>query len=169
MRNLLTIFLLMTTISSHATGTDLVLRSSGDVHYLGFIKVYDAKLYAEQDADLTTLFTSNKPMCLALIYDVSLTKENFIEAADTILTRQMSTEAIANIQPQLDELNANYQNVESGDEYRLCRQDDALELLFNKKSVVTIESRDFEQAYLGMWLAEKGIDDLRSELLGIVD
>lgn len=146
----------------------LTLRSEGAVYYAGFIKVYDAKLYSTENAPLAQIFSSDQPLCLSLIYDVSVTREQFIEAGETVLEDQIGEDGLTAIQQPLETLHAAYQNVEAGDEYRLCRDHESFRLSLNGEPVMALNDREFGQTYLGMWLAEDGISrSLRKDLLGL--
>lgn len=146
-----------------------VQAGEGQVRYLGFIKVYDAQLYTPPDVTRKNLLGAASSRCLQLNYNVSLSAENFIEAADTILAKQHSKEALDAVHGEISQLHTSYQKVEEGDTYTLCydaeRQE--TELRLNHKLLVTIASATFAEYYFGIWLGEKDplSDDLRNDLI----
>ena len=79
--------LLITTSNSYAVTDSMQLRGHGNVYYLSFIKVYKASLLTIKDADTLNILDPGISKCLELEYDVSLTSENFIEGANTVLGR----------------------------------------------------------------------------------
>lgn len=157
---------------THAAATipqELSVSGSGEIRYLGFIKVYDATLFAPPEAMKNDILTDDCSRCLKLEYAVGLSVDNFIEAGETVLKKQHSETVLASIKPQLDLLHQNYRDVEKNDSYILCY--DAAEqqtsLILNGNTLVTIPSSQFASVYFGIWLGEDNPIDqgLRSELL----
>jgi hypothetical protein len=147
----------------------LILSGQGEVRYLGFIKVYDAFLYAPPGAAANDILSENCSRCLKLEYNVRLTVDNFIEAADKVLLRQHDRATLDLIRPQLEQLNNAYRDVEKDDRYLLCYDaaNQFTELLLNGKRLAAIPSAAFASVYFGIWLGiEKPIDQtLRTQLL----
>lgn len=158
---------------SVADVSPMPLRGKGDLRYFGFIKVYDAYLYTPQPEDTGDILSAGVSKCLRLDYAVSLSSEDFIASADTILKKQHGPERLRLIQPQLNTFNSAYQAVKKGDQYRLCYDAATYEttLLLNDEPLVTIASAEFGSAYFGIWLGEKHPIDagLRGRLLNIND
>ncbi|MBD1401828.1 chalcone isomerase family protein [Pelovirga terrestris] len=148
---------------------DLVVRGEGNVRYLGFIRVYDAELLAPADAGLTDVLQARRSFCLRLTYSVDLTAENFITAAEEILSRQYSQSELASYRPLIDQLHQAYRDVGKGDRYRLCYDADhqSTQLILNNEILVSIFSPEFAILYAGIWLdAEQPLDaGLRKRLL----
>lgn len=149
--------------------SSMPLRGKGDLKYLGFIKVYDAYLYAPQPEETEDILSASVSKCLRLAYAVSLSSEDFITSAYTILKKQLGPERLRLIQPQLDAFNSAYQAVKKGDQYQLCYNAVTYEttLHLNDTPLVTVESAEFGSAYFGIWLADKHPVDagLRRRLL----
>lgn len=149
------------------------LRGEGDVNFLGFVKVYDAYLYTEGTSVENDVLAPEISKCLKLQYDVSLTKENFIEGANTVLLKQHSKALLETLKSELDQLHEAYQPVEKGDVYTLCYDADALTttLSLNSSILTAITSKEFSKLYFGIWLGkDEPIDeDLRNDLLNITE
>ncbi|WP_136797899.1 chalcone isomerase family protein [Desulfosediminicola ganghwensis] len=148
---------------------NMQLQGSGSVRYMGFIKVYDAHLYTDPTTLPGEVLSPESSRCLKLNYAVSLTRENFIEAAEKILNRQHDPLTISKVRPQLDLLHQNYTEVDDGDSYVLCYNGEAqtTRLFRNGIEQVVIPSADFAAVYFGIWLGEKEplSDNLRANLL----
>lgn len=148
---------------------DMQLQGSGSVNYLGFIKVYDAHLYTAPATLVDEVLAAESSRCLKLRYSVSLTRENFIEAAEKILNRQHNSSTLAKVKPQLDLLHSNYQQVKDGDSYTLCysAKDRSTRLILNGVEQVAIPSAEFAEVYFGIWLGENLplSEGLRADLL----
>ena len=148
---------------------ELSLSGTGEIRYLGFIKVYEATLFAPPDAMKNDILADDCSRCLKLDYAVDLSVDNFIEAGETVLKKQQSETILAIIKPQLDLLHQNYRDVKKNDSYILCY--DAVEqqtsLNLNGNTLVTIPSSQFAAVYFGIWLGEENPIDqgLRSRLL----
>lgn len=167
---LLPLLLLLAMAPAHADPAEgLVVRGEGNVRYMGFIRVYDAELLAPADAVLTDVLQAQRSFCLRLTYSVDLTAENFIAAAEEILSRQYSQSELASYRPQIDQLHQAYRDVTKGDRYRLCFDADSqsTQLILNNEILVSVLSPEFAVLYAGIWLdAERPLDaGLRNRLL----
>ncbi len=150
-----TILLLAIPGQSSAAIDRMVVIGTGDVYYLGFIKVYDAHLYAENETDGTRILSPEVSKCLKLTYDVKLKPEDFVTGADTVLKRQHAPEHLELLKPQIDELHNAYQTVEKGDSYVLCYEAETRQtsLSLNNQTLAVIESEPFSSTYFGIWLS----------------
>jgi hypothetical protein len=148
---------------------ELSLSGSGEIRYLGFIKVYDATLFAPPQTTKNDILADDCSRCLKLDYAVDLSVDNFIEAGETVLKKQHSETILTSIKPQLDLLHQNYRDVKKNDSYVLCYNaaEQQTSLSLNGNTLVTIPSTQFAAVYFGIWLGENNpIDqDLRSRLL----
>lgn len=157
--------------SAYSSISAMNLMGKGEVYYLGFIKVYDAWLYANSATTSEEILHPETSRCLKLTYDVSLEVKDFIRGAETILARQHSPEEIAKWRKEIDMVHTAYQDVEKGDSYYLCY--DAPQrlttLTLNDKQLVAVPSREFADIYFGIWLGEvQPLDEkLRNQLLRI--
>jgi hypothetical protein len=165
---ILVTLLLFLSRPGYATISGMNLVGKGEVYYMGFIKVYDAALYANTQNTGQVVMDSEISSCLKLTYNVSLTTKDFILGAETILARQHSPEGITKLRKEIDLLHAAYRDVQKGDSYYLCY--DAPQrlttLTLNDTELVAITSKEFAKAYFGIWLGEEPIDEnLRDRLL----
>ncbi len=154
---LLTLLLLATLlpVASGASVDTMTMVGTGDVHYLGFIKVYDAHLYALDDKDAARILDPEVSKCLKLTYDVKLKPKDFIAGANTVLERQHTSDYLDQLQPYIDSLHNAYQAVDKGDTYLLCYNSvtGQTTLSLNDKELAVVESELFSSAYFGIWLS----------------
>ena len=144
----------------------LVLRGAFTYDYLLW-SVYSAALYAPaalQSADI--LGESAKR--LELVYKRDVDKADFIRAAEAMLERNLSSDALAKLQPQLSQLHKAYVSVTAGDRYALSYiPGRGTELRFNGKFLLIVPGAAFARAYFGVWLGQQPLDEaLRDALLG---
>ena len=148
--------------SAHPLVDSMQIRGQGNVYYLKFIKVYTASLMTQKSTDLDNILDPDVSKCLKLVYDVSLTSENFIEGANTVLARQYTTEFLDTLRQEIDSLHDAYLPVEKGDHYMLCYDSESAKtsLQLNDRELVEIVSREFSSLYFGIWLSpEKPLDE----------
>ena len=145
------------------------LSGSGEIRYLGFIKVYDAALFTPESVSRQNLLDAGSSRCLQLQYDVDLKADDFIEAATIVLNDQHDEQTLASVQPKIELLHSNYQAVTEGDSYILCYDAGTQQtrLALNNDVLITIESAEFARIYFGIWLGEKNplSDKLRRKLV----
>lgn len=163
MRALLFAAALLLTTPFHVQSAmdSFVSRSQGNVYYLQFIKVYTASLLTQNGIDLQNILDPDISKCLKLDYDVSLTSENFIEGADTVLARQHSAEYLDGLLQEIKILHDAYLPVQKGDHYALCYDSESAKttLQLNDRELVSIVSREFSSLYFGIWLSpDKPLD-----------
>jgi hypothetical protein len=156
--------------SGYATVSGMNLLGRGEVNYMGFIKVYDAALYANTHESGQVVMDDETSRCLKLTYDVALSVKDFVLGAETILKRQHSPEKITELRKEIDMLHNAYRDVQKGDSYYLCYDAPQRQttLTLNDTELVTITSKEFAEVYFGIWLGEnEPIDErLRERLLG---
>ncbi len=141
----------------------------GAAYYLAFIKVYDAELFSTENAAQEGILSADVSKCLHLEYTVGVKKRDFIEAADTIISRQVTSDQLQEVQPYITMFHEQYKDVEDGDSYTLCyeSQSSTTTLLLNGTEQVSADSPDFARIYFSIWLGEKEpLDEkLREDLL----
>ena len=135
---------------------------------MGFIKVYDVALYADTLSSGQGVMDLETSRCLKLTYDVSLAVKDFVLGAETILARQHSPEGITKLRKEIDMLHSAFLDVKKGDSYYLCY--DAPQrlttLTLNDTELVAVPSKEFAEAYFGIWLgAVQPIDEKLRDLL----
>lgn len=169
LRILFLTFLVAVPTPAQAIISTLDLQSRATLTYLGFIKVYEASLYAEHPVTERTVLQTDTSKCLRLEYAVSLDTDDFIEGAETVLNRQHSPQQLAQVRHHIDQLHRQYRDVQSGDNYTLCYDATSgrTTLSLNDQELVEIESPLFAAIYFGIWLGpEDPLDDsVRDRLL----
>ena len=153
-----------------AAGMDgMQLLGKGEAYYLKVIKVYDAALYSEESADGGDILDTNISKCLYLKYSVAVDADDFVNAANTVLTRQFTSERLKEVATELETLHNGYRDVEKGDSYTLCYAEAAqtTTLALNGQEVVAVSSLDFAEIYFSIWLGKTDpLDEkLRKNLL----
>ena len=155
--------------AANAGPPDLALFGRGELHYLGFIKVYSARLYVTSGTPAGKVLDHDRSRCLILEYDVSLSAEDFVRAAETVLKRQHAETTLARVHKELEQLHSSYRNVKKGDRYRLCyaAMNETTSLELNGSRLASIPSAEFAQIYFGIWLSDHDPIDrkLREQLL----
>ncbi len=155
--------------SGYASISGMNLLGKGEVRYMGFIKIYDAALYADTDTSDQVVMDEKTSRCLKLTYDVSLTVNDFALGAETVLARQHSPKEIAELRKQIDLLHSAYRDVQKGDSYYLCYNAPKRQttLTLNDTELVAVTSKEFADMYFGIWLGPiQPIDErLRERLL----
>jgi len=148
---------------------DMQKLGQGEVHYLGFIKVYDASLYSSELAGAKDILSVDVSKCLYLEYSVGVEKEDFAKAAHTVLNRQFSEEQLAPVKSDIEKIHKGYRDVQDGDSYSLCYSsaDKVTTLSYNGGVLVSVNSPDFAKIYFSIWLGTTDpLDDtLRDDLL----
>lgn len=133
----------------------MTLIAKGDARYMGFIKVYDALLYAPEAKDQSRILSPEVSKCLHLKYDVGLKPKDFVKGANLVLERQHPPERLERIKTHVDTLHNAYRAVDKGDSYFLCYDADTglTTLNLNAEQLVAIQSEEFSEAYFGIWLS----------------
>lgn len=166
------VFLSVGLSSAAANLNGLDLYGQGEVRYLGFIKVYDASLYAPVSVRPRDIQAAESSFCLILDYRVGLSADQFVEAAETVLSRQQSREQLQRMRPYIDKLHTHYQDVQTGDRYSFCYDSKAetTSLILNGQPLVKVTGSEFAELYAGIWLGEQDPIDrrLRENLLGSI-
>ncbi|AZF04366.1 chalcone isomerase family protein [Pseudomonas sp. R5-89-07] len=176
MRQLFICLMLLLSITAQASDADrlkqanfarqsqeLTVKNQAVLTYL-WADVYAAALYAPAATPAKQAWDKRQPLRLELYYFRDIDRNDVIKAANTTLERQ---QAGAELRPQLDQLHASFRNIRSGDRYALdFRPGRGLTLEINGQVVFTSRDDELARAYLGIWLAPKGLsDELRGKLL----
>ena len=149
-----------------AQSHQLALKNQAVLVYL-WADVYAAALYAPADMRAKQAWDQQKDLRLTLYYFRDIDRSDVIKAATTALERQQTSAALARLKPELDRLHASFRDIRSGDRYALdVRPGRGLNLEINDKVVFSSRDEELAKAYLGIWLAPKGLSDsLRNSLL----
>jgi hypothetical protein len=142
----------------------------GETRYLGMIKVFDATLYVDPAARHLPVLHPGASRCLKLTYAVDVEANDFVAAADTVLSRQHDEKTLAAVADGIRTLHGSYRDVEAGDSYTLCynARDEKTRLAKNGAELAAIPSAEFAAINFGIWLGEKeSIDErLQRRLVG---
>lgn len=156
------------TRASAGFGGEWVLRGEGVLRYAFVIDVYRARLYTPTHVQAERVLSDDVAKRLELTYFTDIEREILVEAANTVLARQLPTRLLEALAPELEALHAAYRDVEPGDQYTLVYSPgDGGRLMLNDEEVFRIEDNRVAQAYFGIWLGEEPISrSLRRKLLG---
>ncbi len=146
-----------------AQAHELALKNQAVLTYL-WADVYAAALYTPQGSSARQAWDQQKALRLALYYFRDIDRNDVIKAATATLERQ---QASARLKPEIEKLHARFRNIRSGDRYALdFRPGRGLNLEINGEVVFSSRDDALARAYLGIWLAPKGLsDELRDKLL----
>ena len=146
-----------------AQSQQLALKNQAVLTYL-WADVYAAALYAPADLGAKQAWDQQKALRLVLYYFREIDRDDVIKAANTTLERQ---QASAQLKPKLDQLHTSFRNIRRGDRYALdFHPGRGLNLAINDQVVFSSRNDELARAYLGIWLAPKGLsDELRGKLL----
>lgn len=176
MRHIVFCLLLMLSITAHANeaerlkqanfpaqSQELPQKNQALLTYL-WADVYAAALYAPSELSAKQAWDQKKALRLTLYYFRDIDRNDVIKAANTTLERQ---QASASLKPELEKLHARFRDIQAGDRYALdFRPGRGLNLEINGQVLFSSRDDALARAYLGIWLAPKGLsEELRSKLL----
>lgn len=148
---------------------ELEFIGEGSVYYLGIFKVYDAKLYVQNEVEDQDVLSGKTSKCLVLEYNLSISAKDIIKGANIVLSRQHDSQTLEEQKQFIEAIHQNYTDVSEGDSYALCYDaaSSKTTLFFNGSPVAEIDSREFASLYFGIWLGEKEpiSESLRKNLL----
>lgn len=146
-----------------AQSEQLALKNQALLTYL-WADVYAAALYAPAEASAKQSWDQQKDLRLVLYYFRDIDRNDVIKAANATLEGQQTS---ARLKPEIAQLHGHFRNIRSGDRYALdFRPGRGLNLEINGQVVFSSRDEELARAYLGIWLAPKGLSDsLRSKLL----
>ncbi len=136
---------------------------------VGFVfKVYDAALYLPPGAGPENAL-DDAPRHLEISYLRSISRDDFIGAANDMLAAQHDPRVIDSIKEGIDRINALYQDVRKGDRYSLTYlPGSGTYLKFNGETKGIIEGSDFARIYFSIWLGENNpYKQFRDRLVGL--
>lgn len=108
------------------------------------------------------------PKAFELHYFHGISAADFRTATEESLTRSVGATTVATLRARIDRFNALYQDITSGQRYRLTyRPGIGTELAKDGTVLGTIEGADFAAALFGIWLGPSAIDSgFRDRVLG---
>ena len=147
----------------------LSLVGQGSTYYMGFIKVYDARLYGDTTYSSDSILKNQSSTCLSLDYAVAIKAEDLIKSAEKILSKQHDKKILDAFSKEIFTIHNAYEDVEAGDNYTLCYSAEKQEttLVYNSSEVAAIKNEDFGAIYFGIWLGDNNVIDnkLKKQLL----
>lgn len=136
---------------------------------VGYVfKVYVAAFYQPAGKGPNDAL-SDLPRHLEIDYLRSISRKDFIEAADDMLAKQHHPEVIQSIQSGIDQINPLYQDVNKGDRYSLTYiPGTGTTLSLNGEVKGVIEGAEFARIYFSIWLGENNpYKAFRDRLVGL--
>jgi hypothetical protein len=145
----------------------LRLHGMGLLRYRVVFKGYVAALYLPEGVSGEDAL-EDVTRRLELSYFWSIGAEDFANAADRLLERELNAAQLAPLRLRIDALHRAYRDVRPDDRYSLTYFEGVgTELRLNGELLVLIPGADFARAYFGIWLGSQALDDdLRDALLG---
>ena len=176
MRKLFVCLVMMLSLNAHGNEADRLKQAAFPAQVEGLVRknqavltylwadVYAAAVYAPPNLNAGQAWQQQKDLRLVLYYFRDIDRNDVIKAATATLERQ---QASARLQPEINKLHANFRDIKAGDRYALdFRRAHGLKLEINGQVVFSSDDDALAKAYLGIWLAPKGLSDsLRSKLL----
>ncbi|HEC73453.1 MAG TPA: hypothetical protein ENI26_03660 [Methylophaga aminisulfidivorans] len=133
------------------------------ISVMAFINVADVGFFMP-DCQQRPAYSGNKQ--LSFIYHRSIDAEDFVEAAETLIKRNVSADIYQQIEPDLNQFNSGYEDVDEGDRYDIRLITDELFLLKNNKILAKSNSALLGEMYFRIWFGEKPFkQDIKSKLL----
>jgi hypothetical protein len=151
---------------SHPIDQTLRLHGIGLLRYRVLFKGYVAALYLPEGVSGEDAL-EDVSRRLELSYFWSIGADDFANAADRLLERELNAAQLAPLRFRIDALHAAYRDVRPEDRYSLTYFEGVgTELRLNGQLLVLIPGADFARAYFGIWLGPQALDaDLRDALL----
>jgi len=165
MKRLLTVFGLvaLTVMTAFAKTSELTDLSSIRYRASGIFHVFDATFRAPRNAaDLDPL--GEFPKELEFEYARKISGEQLIKAADRILEKSAPQDALAEVRPLIEALNAAYRDVGRGDRYTLRYEPGkGTSLLLNGELIHETPGDNFHRIYFSIWLGPDSPFNLRPQ------
>ena len=145
--------------------TVLVLNGTGLLRVY-FFKVYVAGLYLGEGVKPEQFF-DDVPKRLELAYLRDFSRKMMVDAGDDALAENVAPDVLARIRPQIDEINALYEDVKEGDRYALTYVPGVgTELALNGVRKGIVGGKEFAAEYYKIWLGKSKVTRaLKAELL----
>lgn len=147
---------------------NLELTGTGIIRYLGIFKVSEVALYMPAEVSPDQVLKPDTPRRLEVRYFHDLKKKDFVESTRVWIRKNVSEAEYRALEPQIEQLNALYEDVKEGDRYGLTYvPGKGTTLDLNGRELGAVPGGDFAQALFSIWLGDEPVDDgLPAELLG---
>ncbi|MGD8710423.1 MAG: chalcone isomerase family protein, partial [Ectothiorhodospiraceae bacterium] len=120
---------------------------AGIAWYGPFIKVYTAALYCPSDIPRERLLAADTPRQIEIAYLRELDADVLVEAANKVLKRQLSNEALAGLRERVERFHSWYRDVAEGDRFTMRYiPGEGTTLIFNGEALGTVSGADFAAA-----------------------
>lgn len=121
----------------------LELRAEARACYLGFIELYDVDYFAGPDM----------ARCVQVSYLREFSDEHLDEATRKVFADRHGRDLVDRYREELGRLGGAYRPVAPGDRYTFCVEPDAGGLLLRDgKPVIRVETTDFAERFLQIWV-----------------
>lgn len=139
------------------------LQGVGLAKFLLTIKVYVGALYLGPGVKPEAVL-GDVPKRLELSYFRSLKAGDFGQAANKVLSDNVSQAMIASLTPRIEQMHRLYEDVKPGDRYGLTYLPGVgTELALNGQRKGIVEGADFAAAYFAIWLGPDPINEALKE------
>lgn len=153
--------LLIVSINSMGNTTEFKDLSSTRFKVSGLFHVFDATFRAPFDA-INRDPLDEFPKELEFEYARKINSEQLVGAAEKILKKSIPSAKLAEIESQIEALNAAYRDVGRGDRYTLRYEPgQGTSLLLNGEVIHETPGDDFHRIYFSIWLGPESPFDLR--------
>jgi len=146
-------------------------RKLGEYRYVYrlFFDLYDAALFAPDNATAGQILDAATPFRLQFRYLRTIDKSIILKSANRMLEKNLSPVERALIAERVGRINAAYTTVNEGDTSSLTYQPGhGTTLRVNGEPKLTIEGQDFAKLYFRIWLGSQPISkSLKANLLGL--
>lgn len=133
------------------------------ISVMAFIDVADAAIYRPDCSKLPEIRGKKQ---LSFLYHRSIESSDFIEASETLLKRNLTAAEYRNIETELQQFNAAYEDVNAGDSYDIRQTQDGLYLFKNGRQLAHSPSSTLAESYYQIWFGADPFDtDLKEDLL----
>ena len=138
--------------SYRSSSVTMPLQGVGLAKFLLTIKVYVGALYLAPGVTPEAVL-DDVPKRLELSYFRALKAGDFGQAANKVLSDNVSQQTIARLQPRIEQMHRLYEDVKPGDRYGLTYLPGVgTELALNGQRKGIVEGADFAAAYFAIWL-----------------
>lgn len=149
--------------SYRSSSITMPLHGVGLAKFLLTIKVYVGALYLGPGVKSEAVL-NDVPKRLELSYFRTLKAGDFGQAANTVLSNNVSQATIARLQPRIEQMHRLYEDVKAGDRYGLTYLPGVgTELALNGQPKGIVEGADFAAAYFAIWLGPDPINEVLKE------
>lgn len=134
------------------TSSTLQKCNETSIKVMAFVDVADAALYLTDCGDLPAIDGEKQ---LSFHYHRDISADDFIEASETLLQRNLTSVEYAKIEAELVKFNANYEDVKEGDVYDIRQTKSGLYLLKNGQQIAHSSSAELATYYYQIWFGQK--------------